>query len=170
MPEYVVGFAIDEHQRVLLIRKKRPDYQAGKLNGVGGKIEWGETPTGAMRREFLEETTIQTWLLWQHLLSLRQFGDGDVHFFVTRQLSGHCLEDAVKANREIVANDPEVEELELHEIAMLVHMIHHKDPAFYPLHNQLAQRGFMPNLSWIIPLAAYTHDSYMPFRLIERGS
>ena len=44
--------------RVLLIRKKRPWWQAGLLNGVGGKIEEGETPLQAMRREFQEETGV----------------------------------------------------------------------------------------------------------------
>ena len=42
---YVVGFMIQPHtQRVLFIEKNRPDFQKGKYNGVGGKIEIGETP------------------------------------------------------------------------------------------------------------------------------
>ena len=53
---YVAGFLFSpDRSRVLLIRKNRPAWQAGKLNGLGGKIEPGETPPQAMRREFREE-------------------------------------------------------------------------------------------------------------------
>ena len=39
MQEYVCGllFSVDR-TRVLLIRKRRPAWQAGRLNGVGGKV------------------------------------------------------------------------------------------------------------------------------------
>lgn len=53
---YVVGFMFDPYyQRVACIRKNKPTWQAGKLNGIGGKIEDGESPKTAMRREFNEE-------------------------------------------------------------------------------------------------------------------
>lgn len=53
---YCVGFLFDIHcQKVVLIRKVRPAWQRGKLNGVGGHIEENETPAAAMRREFMEE-------------------------------------------------------------------------------------------------------------------
>ncbi len=54
---YVAGFVFDTSGRyVLLIRKNRPEWQAGKLNGVGGKVESCETDAAAMRREGVEET------------------------------------------------------------------------------------------------------------------
>lgn len=57
MQHYVLGFAFDtDAPRVALIRKNRPNWQAGKLNGVGGKVEASETALQAMRREFREET------------------------------------------------------------------------------------------------------------------
>jgi 8-oxo-dGTP diphosphatase len=56
MKSYVVGFLFDdEAERVVLIRKRKPAWQAGRLNGVGGKIEEGETPLVAMIREYEEE-------------------------------------------------------------------------------------------------------------------
>lgn len=55
MTRYVVGFTFSARE-VLLIRKNRPSWQAGKYNGIGGHIEPGETPDQAMTREFLEET------------------------------------------------------------------------------------------------------------------
>lgn len=55
--EYVVGFLFDDGF-VTLIEKKRPAWQAGRLNGVGGHIEAGETPADAMTREFTEEANV----------------------------------------------------------------------------------------------------------------
>lgn len=58
---YVLGFMFDSGaQRVLLIRKRRPTWQAGKLNGVGGKLEAGETPIEALVREVSEEAALKT--------------------------------------------------------------------------------------------------------------
>jgi 8-oxo-dGTP diphosphatase len=51
----VVGFAF-EGNNVLLIRKMRPTWQAGKYNGVGGKLRNQEEPSVGMQREFQEET------------------------------------------------------------------------------------------------------------------
>lgn len=54
---YVVGFMFDrEREYVALVTKIKPEWQRGSLNGIGGKIEPGETPLEAMNREFEEET------------------------------------------------------------------------------------------------------------------
>lgn len=56
---YVVGFCFTEdHEWVVLIKKIKPEWQAGRYNGVGGKVEPGETPHQAMSREFAEETGV----------------------------------------------------------------------------------------------------------------
>ncbi len=53
---YVVGFLFSHNlQQVALIRKTKPRWQRGRLNGIGGKIEELETPLQAMTREFREE-------------------------------------------------------------------------------------------------------------------
>lgn len=58
--KYVVGFAFDENRSfVALIRKNRPKWQEGRLNGIGGKVENGETYAEAMVREFEEEAGYQ---------------------------------------------------------------------------------------------------------------
>lgn len=68
--QYVVGFYFDDHNdKVVLLRKTHPDWQAGKLNGPGGKIEDGETPHAAMTREFAEETGV-TVTDWEHVVTL----------------------------------------------------------------------------------------------------
>ena len=60
---FCLGFAFDTSKHtVVLIRKRRPTWQAGFFNGVGGRIEEGEHPTEAMVREFEEETSVSTYL------------------------------------------------------------------------------------------------------------
>jgi len=57
---YVAGFMFNEDKdKVLLIEKQKPDWQKGKLNGIGGKIEKDELPYDAMVREFKEEVGIE---------------------------------------------------------------------------------------------------------------
>lgn len=57
MKQYCLGFCFSfDDKEVALIRKAKPDWQKGKLNGVGGFVEEGETPYLAMIREFEEET------------------------------------------------------------------------------------------------------------------
>ncbi len=70
----VVGFLFSEDfSYVVLIEKSKPEWQAGRLNGVGGKIEEGEEPLDAMRREFKEEAglDIQHWIEFAHLSDAR---------------------------------------------------------------------------------------------------
>ena len=80
--EYVAGFLFDDSlSRVLLIKKNRPEWQAGKLNGVGGKIEFGENALQAMTREFKEETGV-TVGFWNPFAVLKgKNGTWDVNFF-----------------------------------------------------------------------------------------
>ena len=66
MTQYVVGFLRgDNLARVVLIEKCRPEWQKGRLNGVGVHIEADETPLSSMQREFREETglAIEDWEL-----------------------------------------------------------------------------------------------------------
>jgi 8-oxo-dGTP diphosphatase len=58
--EYVLGFAYNKigDTIVVLIKKNRPLWQKGLLNGVSGHIEINETPYEAMKREFHEETGV----------------------------------------------------------------------------------------------------------------
>ena len=78
---YVVGFMFSPaEESVLLIRKTHPDWQAGKLNGVGGRIEDGESALDAMRREFAEETGIYH-LRWIQFCVLGDARNWQVHCF-----------------------------------------------------------------------------------------
>lgn len=59
MKLYTCAFAFTPDARhILLLRKHEPIWQRGKLNGIGGKVEPGETILEATRREFCEETKL----------------------------------------------------------------------------------------------------------------
>jgi 8-oxo-dGTP diphosphatase len=56
---YVCGFLFSpDRGQVVLVRKDRPKWQAGCLNGLGGKVEPGESIGRAMAREFYEESGV----------------------------------------------------------------------------------------------------------------
>lgn len=69
--KYTVCFLYtDNGEKVLLQRKNKTQY-AGRLNGVGGKIEPGETPLEGARREIMEETGVNIQaLIWLGTLIL----------------------------------------------------------------------------------------------------
>jgi 8-oxo-dGTP diphosphatase len=67
---FVVGFAFDQPKaHVVLIEKNRPTWQAGRLNGIGGKINLGEVPSSAMHREFYEEAGVRC-NDWHHFATI----------------------------------------------------------------------------------------------------
>lgn len=86
--QYVLGFRFRESAtrgiEVALIRKKTPLWQAGKLNGIGGKVEPTD-PTRylAMQREFLEETGINVQASDWRLFAKLEHEGNTVHCFVS---------------------------------------------------------------------------------------
>lgn len=80
MVEYVAGFLFSEEGSIVaLVEKQKPEWQKGKLNAIGGKIEDGETPLTAMIREFDEEAGLLI-ADWEEVAVL-QGADFTVHFF-----------------------------------------------------------------------------------------
>ena len=80
MHRYCVGFAFSLDRRgLLLIEKRKPLWQCGRLNGIGGKIEPGETAADAMVREFDEEAGVEIER-WQPVALLAS-DSVEVHFF-----------------------------------------------------------------------------------------
>jgi 8-oxo-dGTP diphosphatase len=81
MKRYVLGFCFNEDlTKVVLIQKNRPEWQAGRLNGIGGHIEDGETPRMAMYREYREEADWNSQLSWVPFGRLRG-NDWEVYLF-----------------------------------------------------------------------------------------
>lgn len=128
---YVVGFLYAEGSRgVVLIRKNRPDWQAGLLNGVGGKVEPSEGPRAAMVREFFEETGVATvaadWYQFCELMDSEH--EGVVTFFGLLDRT-HDLYDAV-----VSRTDERIEKWAI-------------DPT--------VPAGTVPNLRWLLPMGWY---------------
>jgi 8-oxo-dGTP diphosphatase len=144
--QWVVGFLFDdEAELVVLIRKNRPAWQAGKLNGVGGKVEPGEAPVEAMRREFQEETGL-TVLSWHHFASL-QWEEGVVYFF--RSFAPRRRLYEVRTTTD--------EHVERHQVHTLIQPGSGRD-------------NVTPNLLWLVPLAAHRHDTYDVIDIVETGT
>jgi 8-oxo-dGTP diphosphatase len=82
MNNYVVGFLINNYS-VALILKTHPDWQKGRLNGIGGSIKRGESPYQAMMREFNEEAgiVITDW----HEFCLLKGNGYQVHCFSSKR-------------------------------------------------------------------------------------
>lgn len=139
MTDYVAGFLFNRAQQaVLLIEKKRPAWQAGKLNGIGGKIEPGETPYEAMVREFREEAGVEI-RTWEPTVILQ--GDAwRVYFF--RAFTDENLYGIL----------PQTDE-ELWTVTL-------------PL-NDFARPATIPNLAWLIPLSLQS-DTRFPIHVMER--
>jgi 8-oxo-dGTP diphosphatase len=123
MRNYVLGFMIDtERNEILLIKKNRPAFQAGKLNGIGGKIEGDEKPIQAIIREVEEETgLISSELEWLNFGHMELPDGGKVYLFRTFRSD---LENAKSMTDEEVM----VKEINYNELKSLV----------------------MPNLIWLI--------------------
>ncbi len=79
--KYVVGLIFDNKNRVLLIKKLRPEEHKGKYNGVGGKVEKGETFIEAMIREAKEECGLEIldWTLYNQI----SFDDVQLKYYHT---------------------------------------------------------------------------------------
>jgi len=132
MKFYVMGFVFNKAKdRVLLIRKNKPEWQAGHWNGVGGKInvigmenEVDASPLAAIRRE-VEEETGMVGLNWEHCITFTCPG-GTVFVF-----------KAVSSTEEIMYEQLETEQLEVWRLDSL-------------------PKKLMNNLKWIIPVCLST--------------
>jgi len=125
---YVCGFLFSpDRSRVLLIRKNRPAWQRDRLNGVGGKVEAGESLPQAMRREFREEAGMDLpEAHWRHVVTLRGQDDGGSG----ADWEGHFFRAFGDVERAVAMTD---ERLEIHLV-------------------QALPREAIPNLHWMIPM------------------
>lgn len=128
---YVVGFLFDRWNSVALIEKNRPSWQAGKINGIGGKIEPGETHLPAMIREFKEETGVD-FDQWQNI-GLLESPRSRIWVFkgVTDSKTLHSVR-TVEDERVFVHNT----------------------------YAELVPKNAVPNLHWLIPFAINRSEEY----------
>ena len=86
-PHFVYVLALlftADRGRLVLVRKTRPAWQAGRVNALGGKLAAGESPLDAARREVEEEAGVRVdeweeFLVWEdpvyRMHALRAFSD-----------------------------------------------------------------------------------------------
>lgn len=142
MKEYVVGFCFGSEilkGTVVLLRKNKPEWQKGLLNGPGGLIEKDEPPLAAMVREFYEEVGVLTdngeWTRFCEMEVKNVDGEKvKVYFFTMRS------DEAIREAADLVVH--EGEELILDAWC-----------------NLIWGKGVVPNLRWLLPMAAnYEQD------------
>lgn len=100
--QYVLGFVFNTSMtEVVLMRKNRPIEQQGKLNGVGGKVEDGESSMEAMIRECQEETTLNIDL-WKMIGSINdQAVDNTFNVDVYMAVVGNISEASTTTDEEV---------------------------------------------------------------------
>jgi len=101
MKNYTLGFIFTPGlDWVLLVHKINPEWQAGKINGIGGKIEDGEESLACMVREVREESGLGTdadkWIL------LGEMGSGAWRVRVFAFVYRGSMDDARSADKEKV--------------------------------------------------------------------
>jgi len=89
MERMCVGFLFNSDlSKVVLISKNHPEWQIGKLNGVGGHLREGEFPPKAMEREFLEEAGVEI-PDWEQYCEIKgRMGDWLLHVFCAKAKNG----------------------------------------------------------------------------------
>lgn len=97
MTAYTVGFIFDPtFENVLLMHKTKPAWQAGKINGLGGKIEPGETMYECIAREIKEESALETntdaWVFIGNISSDTVSLDVLVYIYVGRLADAQTVE------------------------------------------------------------------------------
>lgn len=132
MKQYVACLLLCKDQ-VMLIRKSRPEWMKGRLNGIGGHIEPSdETPLDAMKREFSEETQL-TNPKWEQFAILSGEDDNNepfvVHWFT-------CEVQRAIDYRAVGASDEPVNWWPMSAIR-----------------HSICNTPIMPNLLWLIELA-----------------
>lgn len=127
---YVCGFAFNfDRTRVVLIKKNRPEWQKGFLNGVGGHVKKDEDIQDAMEREFKEETGVQIWA-WNCFCHY-EGKDYIVHFL-------KCFTAMINQVKSVTD-----EKVKVYSVSELNN----------ESDNGLSENKTIPNLKWLIPLA-----------------
>lgn len=87
-PGGVVILALKDEQTILMVKQYRYPLKSVSLELPAGKLEWGENPDSAAKREFGEETgfTAQKWDKLGIAYSSPGFCDETLHFYLARNL------------------------------------------------------------------------------------
>lgn len=130
----VVGFIFNMLGDVLLVRKARPNWQKGKLNGIGGHVEFNELPIEAMRRECQEEAGLDIER-WFHVCSM-EGDDWRLEVFTVQ------IEDE-QFNKMVSKTD---ENVEIHNVKTI--------------YNEIT----IPNCKWLVPMCLEHMENPFTFK------
>lgn len=136
MMTYTLAFIFNEDlSKVLLLKKTRPEWQAGHLNGIGGKCEPNEPPLKCIQREVFEECGLENIFFEKTGIIA---GDAYIVYVYNARISSHLLESAVSKTDEIVS---------LYDVS--------------DLHNQ----ELLPSVKYLIPMSMqpYLDPNFMSF-------
>ncbi len=123
---YSVGFLFsNDLSKVALIRKIKPAWQKGKLNGVGGHVEDNENFRMCMQREFFEEAGILTVEDSWKLIAELNGPDWTMGVFASKFPEGRELPTFKHSPEQV---------------------------AWYFTHSISSRADVIPNLHWLIPL------------------
>jgi 8-oxo-dGTP diphosphatase len=142
---YTVGFVFNETRtHVRLIRKKRPAWQAGLYNGIGGHVEPDETLLECMVREYREEAGILTlgeqWNCFA-VMSGKHYADGGAFVYCYEMANDSVHYSSLTCTDEAVVALPVIS--------------CHLDPHL-----------FLPSLPILIPLALNRDTFWRPVSLV----
>jgi 8-oxo-dGTP diphosphatase len=91
-----------ERDRVVLMRKTRPAWQAGRVNALGGKLHPGESPADAARREVREEAGADV-AGWEEFLV---WDDPDYRMHALRAFAPAARDARTAEDQEVFLADP----------------------------------------------------------------
>ena len=102
-------YVMDNDKTLMLLRnKKENDYHEGKWNGLGGKLEQGETPEECAVREVYEESGLKvTDPIMKGLITFPLFDGVDdwyVFVFTFKKFSGNLI-DSPEGHLEWIQNN-----------------------------------------------------------------
>ncbi len=92
-PDYVFGVGVLENNQILFLHDEQPDREP-VLTPAGGKVDPGESPEEALRREFLEETgygigEVKPWFAYRPSSKMEMVTYGYIARGLTRQEEPH---------------------------------------------------------------------------------
>ena len=154
MKNYTLGFMFSENkQEVLLIQKDRLEWQAGKLNGIGGKQEPNDsTSLDTQIREFKEETGIDTKISDWELFCII-YGTETKNKTGTKIGSTYRIYCYKAFNNSLY--DARVVETEIPMVLDLFNPEREDHIKYFPI---------LPNVNWLIPMALTTVNQVLQIK------
>jgi 8-oxo-dGTP diphosphatase len=103
-PSYVLALLFTANRRqVVLMRRMRPLWQAGRVNALGGRLVIGESPGDAARREVREESGVDV-KEWTEVLV---WDDAEYRMHVMRAVSALASTARTMEDQEVFLADVE---------------------------------------------------------------